>query len=157
MVGDGFKRYYAFEPDDVNFEQLYAAFKDDPKIVMIQKGVGSQNTTVAFKSDEHSEGSHVAKDRSDSNTVIEVVRLDDAVEEKVDFIKMDVEGMELEALKGAGGIIRRYKPILAVSVYHKIEDIIDLPFYIKKVNPDYKLYLRHYWDSNGTDTILFAL
>ena len=63
-------------------------------------------------------------------------------EEKVSFIKMDIEGAELPALNGAEKIIQRHKPKLAVCVYHKREDLITIPQYIKSIVPEYKFYLR---------------
>ena len=70
---------------------------------------------------------------------------------------MDIEGMELEALMGAENLIKKYKPKLAISVYHKTEDIIVIPEYILNLELGYHLYLRHYWNCNGTDTVLFAV
>ena len=78
-------------------------------------------------------------------------------EERVTFIKMDIEGAELESLKGAGRIIiREQKPKLAICVYHKKEDIFDIPEYILSLNPKYKLYLRHY-TLGEWDTVLYAI
>ena len=69
---------------------------------------------------------------------------------------MDIEGAELEALKGAEETIKRYRPKLAICVYHKPEDIVEIPKYILNINPDYKLYLRHYSDNAG-ETVLYAI
>lgn len=157
VVKDNFTRYYAFEPDKSNYDVLCDNFRENDRIVKIRKGVGSQNTYVYFRNEKNSYGSHIVDNLSDANAEIEVVRLDDILEEEIGFIKMDIEGMELEALRGATETIRAYKPILAISVYHKMEDIIEIPQYIMNLNLGYKLYLRHYWDCNGTDTILFAL
>ena len=88
---------------------------------------------------------------------MEIVRLDDIVGEEVTYIKMDIEGMELDALKGAEALITKYKPKLAISIYHKMEDIVEIPNHIRNMNLGYRFYLRHYWNCNGTDTILFAL
>lgn len=57
------------------------------------------------------------------------------------FIKMDIEGSELEALKGAEKLIRERKPSLAICVYQKENDVIEIPFYLKSLVPEYKLYL----------------
>ena len=59
-------------------------------------------------------------------------------------IKMDVEGAEREALLGSSRTIEKYKPRLMISLYHRNEDIFSLPLLIKKLNPDYKIYLRHH-------------
>lgn len=63
---------------------------------------------------------------------------------------MDIEGAELEALKGAEKVLRKCKPKLAISLYHKNEDLYQIPIWLSKVVPEYKFYLRHYsnkrWD-----------
>ncbi len=67
------------------------------------------------------------------------------------FIKMDIEGSEMEALRGAEKLIRSRKPSLAVCVYHKENDIVDIPLYLKSLVPEYKLYL-----CGGSHTICIA-
>ncbi len=79
-----------------------------------------------------------------------------SIKDKVTFIKMDVEGSELKALEGAKQTIQRDCPRLAVSLYHKPEDIIELPYYILELVPDYKFYIRHY-TSNWNETVLYAV
>ena len=72
------------------------------------------------------------------------------------MIKMDIEGAETEALKGAKMIIKRDKPVLAISIYHKPEDIIELPELISDIHEGYKFYLRHY-SLSWYDTVLYAI
>lgn len=72
------------------------------------------------------------------------------------LIKMDTEGYELPCLKGMQRIIREYKPILMVSLYHKPEDLYEIPKFIKQIDPTYRLYVR----VHGTffmETVLYAL
>ena len=76
--------------------------------------------------------------------------------EPVTFIKMDVEGAELEVIKGAKNIIMRQHPRLAVSIYHKIEDIWEIPTLILEYYSGYQLYLRHY-SFSYYDTVLYAI
>ncbi len=87
------------------------------------------------------------------------VSIDDFVESRnlktVNFIKFDIEGAEKDALLGAKETIRRHRPTLAVSVYHKNEDIIELPRVIKALDPSYSLYL-HGVCLNYGETVLFA-
>jgi hypothetical protein len=69
---------------------------------------------------------------------------------------MDIEGAELKALKGASDIIRKNRPKLAISVYHKQNDMIDIPLFLKSVIPDYRLYIRHY-SIYPAETVLYAV
>jgi hypothetical protein len=74
---------------------------------------------------------------------------------KVDFIKMDIEGAELYALKGGENSIRRYKPKLAIASYHSLDDFVNIPLWIDNLNLGYKIYLNHltiHWE----ETIIFA-
>ena len=61
---------------------------------------------------------------------------------KPNFIKMDIEGAELPALKGTEKTIRKYKPLMAISVYHNAEDLWEIPFWIKGKFPFYEFKLR---------------
>ena len=70
---------------------------------------------------------------------------------KVDYIKMDIEGAEIAALQGASATIAKCKPKLAISAYHKEDDLWKIPQLIKELNPGYKLYFEHhlpiFWES----------
>ena len=80
----------------------------------------------------------------------------DSFNEEVTFIKMDLEGSELRALMGAERIIRQYKPKLAISLYHKPEDIWELPLYILSLNSEYIFFIDHYSVATA-ETVLYAL
>lgn len=106
--------------------------------------------------DSSSDGASHISDEGDSS--IEVMSIDEAIngKEKVTLIKMDVEGAELESLKGAKNTILKDKPKLAICIYHKAQDMIDLPVYIKSLVPEYKLYIRHHSNGEG-ETVLYAM
>ncbi|PLX83453.1 MAG: hypothetical protein C0616_00300 [Desulfuromonas sp.] len=105
-------------------------------------------------------GTRVCPD-SESPTARKVttMSIDDLVRrerlEKVDFIKMDIEGSELAALKGAKETICRFAPKLAISVYHHIEDFWELPQWIDALGLGYKFHLRHF-TIHAEETVLFA-
>ena len=145
----------AFEPDNIAYENCKKIKSEHPDydIELLKYGLYSENTTLKFVETANS-ASFISE--KDGTVSIDVVALDNAVDEKVTFIKMDVEGAELEALKGAAETIKKYRPKLAISIYHKPEDIIDIPMYIKSLVPEYKLYIRHY-SSGECETVLYAI
>lgn len=91
-----------------------------------------------------------------NSTCVAVDALDQLLDDNVTFIKMDIEGAEYKAIKGAETIIRNYHPKLAISIYHNAEDIWELPRLIMTICPDYKLYLRHYSIAQA-ETVLYAV
>ena len=89
---------------------------------------------------------------------IQVDSIDDIVKNnRVDFIKMDIEGAELNALKGAAKTIVRDHPILAVCVYHKREDLLEIPNYIHSLYEGYKFYIRAYGGPYSIEIVLFCV
>ncbi|WP_177223928.1 FkbM family methyltransferase [Butyrivibrio sp. INlla21] len=155
--GNGFS--YCFEPDATNISRIHRILKnkDVSKYELIDKGVWSCGGRLGFVSTGNSV-SHIPdnNERADSGDSIEVVALDDVLLDKgVTFIKMDIEGAELEALKGANRIITENKPKLAICVYHKPQDIWEIPELILKYNPEYRFYIRHY-SYKDNETVLYA-
>lgn len=76
---------------------------------------------------------------------VKTCRIDDYCTEQnivPNFIKMDIEGAEMSALRGAQDIIRKYSPKLAICIYHSWEDRFDIPLLIHEINPDYRMYLK---------------
>jgi hypothetical protein len=68
---------------------------------------------------------------------------------------MDIEGSELEAIKGSAELIRRDKPKLAISVYHKPYDYLEIPEIICSIVPEYKFYMRQYTPLSE-ETVLYC-
>ena len=87
---------------------------------------------------------------------VEVDSIDRVSVEPVTFIKMDVEGAEYQGILGARNMIAKYKPKLAICVYHKPEDIWELPQLIHEIRSDYVFYLRHY-SFGDVETVLYAV
>ncbi len=89
---------------------------------------------------------------------VETVTIDAVLEGRpASFIKMDVEGAELRALHGAAATIRNHRPALAVCVYHKPEDLVTIPRFIKKLHPDYRLYIRGHSTLVTNELVLYAV
>ena len=80
---------------------------------------------------------------------VELVTLDDDIKEKITFLKMDIEGSEINALLGAKNHIIKDHPKLAICTYHHYEHLWEIPKLIKSFNPDYRLYLRYNGTING--------
>ena len=75
---------------------------------------------------------------------------------RIDFIKMDIEGSELAALKGGENVLRRDRPRLAISLYHRIDDFFAIPLWIDGLGCGYRFYLEHY-SIHGEETVLYAI
>lgn len=148
-------KVYAFEPCMENFHKCEKV-KEDHKLDFVSLypyGTWSQKTVLKFDSTMKT-GANV---NSNGNTEINVVAIDDIVgQEEVTFIKMDVEGSELESLQGAKRTIFNNKPKLAISIYHKPEDMVTIPLYVQSLVPEYKFYIRHL-SNLWTETVLYAV
>ena len=92
---------------------------------------------------------------------VSLCSLDEEIDEKITFIKMDVEGAEMDALMGTKRTIQRHRPKLAISLYHKISDIWEIPALIHHYVPTYKLYIRHHalWTTPAcmSEVVLYAV
>lgn len=153
----GTKEYkiIAFEPDHTSYKRCQDRLKEmpDSNIELHNAGMWSCNTTLHFSGDGNGDSRIV---QEDTGTSCKVVSLDDFLTDGATFIKMDIEGAELEALKGSERMIKRYKPKLAVCIYHKKSDLTDIPLFIKSLVPEYRLYIRHYSNSM-CETVLYAV
>ncbi len=147
---------YAFEPDKENYRACIKNFGKNCEVPweLEEAGLWNVSTRLGFY-DAHGSGSRLEEG---GGGAVRVVRLDEALKPgaPVTFIKMDVEGAELEALKGAESTIRRWKPKLAVCLYHKPQDVWEIPAYIHKLLPGHRLYIRHY-SPYILDTVLYAV
>ncbi|MEW8382582.1 MAG: FkbM family methyltransferase, partial [Candidatus Thiodiazotropha taylori] len=96
---------------------------------------------------------------SPNNITVPLRTIDSLVDsgeiEKVDFIKLDVEGYELDVLLGAAQSIQKFQPKLAISLYHKPNDIFELITYIRDTYPFYHLHIGHYTIHNE-ETVLYC-
>lgn len=150
------KKVYAFEPDPVNYQRCLERKEETgfDEAEVLPFGTWSKRDTLHFQT----LSTGASRICGDGNSSVPVVPIDEVVapEEKVTMIKMDVEGAELESLKGACQTIQRDRPKLAVCIYHKSEDMTEIPLYIQKLVPEYKFYLRHH-SNNGRETVFYAV
>lgn len=149
-----YRHVYSFEPDLTSYERCrnISRAKKYQKFTLWNKGLWSSEEVLHFSND----GTALSKVSESGDAAVEVVALDELLKnEPVTMIKMDIEGAELEALKGCEDIIRNRKPKLAISIYHKAVDFVDILAYLLSLVPEYKLYYRHY-SLYKYETVLYA-
>jgi len=145
-------RIYGFEPDRETFKALHRRFGNDPRIELHNAGLYSSRGSIGFSAD----ASRAAKVDPDSAECIDVVTLDEVVSGPVSFIKMNIEGAEIDALNGGRELIRRHAPKLAISGYHRPSDLWRLPELIAELNGRYRLYLRQH-DGGVIESVIYAI
>ena len=157
-------KVYGFELDKNNFD-IAKKLADKKNFVVENFGLGSYRHKINY-----TPSGSMSKFDSNGTETAEVITLDSYVREKniqhVDFIKLDVEGAELELLQGAVMTIARFKPVLALSAYHKWDDFWTLMKFVKSIRSDYEFAMRqyttHYDDApkqfdNGLGDLLYKL
>lgn len=144
---------YLLEPDSDNVIKIKNNTTSLQGINILEKGLWDSSTILKFNSGDK-ENSSISEE---GNVEIQTTSIDEIdTPAPITFIKMDIEGSEGKALLGARKTITENKPKLAICVYHKPEDIIELPQIVLDMNPNYKLYLRHY-SYTDTETVLYAI
>lgn len=153
--GGNFKKIVCFEPDPANFAALDLTFSSDTRVKTIRAGVWNVNTTLKFN---EGKGAGSALSNVEEKTVYVNVMAIDSVEScrEATFIKINVEGAELNALKGAKKVIETNRPKLAISIYHSNEELLAIPEYLHSTLVDYSFYVRHH-SLNWQDTVLYAI
>lgn len=142
-----FSEYYAIEPDSANYKELLKNLDNKGEDI---RGRISHYCAAAYDSSGkeisfyslHSPGSFVT---NTGNDITHTIRIDDILDgKKASCIKMNIEGSEIAALNGARKTIERYRPVLAISGYHKTWDLWEIPMLIKNIMPEYHLFMRSY-------------
>lgn len=143
-VGEEIIRYYAFEPDKSSFGILESLPKKSNKykeLVPVNAGLWSVDTELIFSEDSTQRDKSSIQENGNQKVYAKAL---DNIEFEADtdiFIKMDIEGAERDALKGAEKLIKTRKPSLAICCYHKPNDLLCIPLYLKELVPEYKIYL----------------
>ena len=151
----GAKKVYAFEPVKGTYELLKKNIEENNLqgiIIPVNKAVGQSNFMAKIKSDYAGDGGsaiEMRKDERKETLDIEVISLDSYLSgEKIDFIKMDVEGFEENALMGAKATIAKYKPVMSLSAYHKPTDKVAIPKLIREMRQDYSIKLNNFYEED---------
>ena len=126
-----------------------------PRISIFPFGLADRANEIGPLADDDviDPGARVVEDAMPMTTIDTVVARADAP--RIDFIKMDIEGSELAALRGAEATIRRWRPKLAISLYHRYEDFFAIPSWIDSLGLGYQFHLDHY-SVHAEETVLYA-
>lgn len=139
---------FALEPDEKNFRKLKQKTEGLKELTLFNIGAWSEEEVLLF---EKKAGRNSAK--SSNGIPVKFNSVDNLISSPLSFIKMDIEGAELQALEGCRKTIERHKPKLYVCAYHRNEDFFALPEKILSIREDYKIFLRHHpyipaWETN---------
>lgn len=156
-------KVYSFEfiPDNINLFKRNTSFNPSliSSIELISNPVSNiSGQNIYYK--DNGPGSKVENQPFDGQTgTTTTISIDDFVElnniQKIDFIKMDIEGAEPFALEGAIKTIKKFKPKLAIAIYHSFEDFVNIPKWILDLNLDYEIFIGHY-TIHTEETVCFA-
>lgn len=155
-VGGKFDTIYAFEPDPDTFKKLESNFAGEDRLHPINAGLFDEEKVLRFMNDG-SRGSTLVES-TDGNTVeIDVIDLDTVLDgNRVTLIKMNIEGAELPALDGAKQSIRKWRPKLAISAYHKAGDLWAVANAIIAIDDGYDIYLRQH-DGGVIESVIYGI
>ena len=154
LIGAGYRiaSGLALEPDPDNYARLQRTLGGEAPMTALRAGAYSYATTLRFAAS----GGSGARVTEEGGTTIDVVRLDDVCAEMTPtLIKMDIEGAERAALDGAIETLRRCRPALALSVYHRVDDLWHIPLWLHNLGLGYRFDLRSH-AYNGFETVLYG-
>lgn len=163
LVNGKWRQIWALEPDAKNYAKLLNALYCVPNCQAMRLAVGQKSELRLFseRAGRSSALCFAETAKSAKATEVLTVSLDDLWQNKLQYaptiIKMDVEGAEEEVIWGARKLLAEHKPKLALAAYHRTEDIFRLPLLLQRLNPAYKLYLRHHPYIPGWETNIYAV
>jgi len=156
-------RVYSFEFIPSNLQILRKNLGLNPglseRVHVVERAVWGESDLRLYYRDR-GPGSNVSFDQNGgSDGSVTTLTIDDLVVNnglpQVDFIKMDIEGAELQALRGAARTLKQFRPKLAVCLYHRLSDFVDIPEYVASLDLGYRLHIRHF-TIHAEETVLFA-
>lgn len=150
-----YKRIVTFEPDQRNVSRMKKKCRKVKNLKIIENGMSDRDGEGNFKED--AAGGYSKFVEENTGLTIPLVKMDsvDACKEAT-FIKMDIEGAEMSALRGGSEIIKARKPKLAICIYHSNEDMLQIAEYIHELVPEYKIYMRAH-NVGIAENVLYAV
>lgn len=153
VYGNCFEKYYAFELDAFNYRDLCNKIEGADSLI--------KEKITAYNIGLWDEKKEVQYDRGKSATSVDasgactgvVDKLDNILRERISFMKMDIEGAEINAMMGAMELLQAYKPVCAICIYHSLKDFIQIPKILR--NLGYKIMIRHH-DWSAAEIVCYA-
>ena len=160
-----YEKIYSFEYEKDNYDVLQrrireAYFAEMNKIELYNVGIWDKEDKGYCVYFGESDGTQIVSDAATNQNAqqCQLDALDHVLEGKrISVLKLDIEGAEINGLNGAKNIITRQKPKLAICLYHRPEDLWEIPCLIHEMNPAYKMIIKHHSMANFTDTVLYAV
>ena len=154
-----YQKIYAYEITPSTYQKLQQNVLEYENVIPVNKGVSGTPGTMYVSGREFGAANKLSDGVDEDSVLVEVVTLDEDIKEHIGVIKMDIEGAEKDAIRGAIRHIQQEKPMLAISAYHYPEDLVEISKLIREIRDDYKFYLRYngrkvFWPC---DYILFAV
>jgi len=153
---------FSFDPWGGKMITDVTKFQSFTNIKIVSKALWNKTVKVYFSSNApqgHEAGAFISNTQDGNFEIIDSISIDDFVLNeklnKLDFIKMDIEGSEIQALLGAEETIKRFKPRLAICVYHDPKHFFEIPNFILKLNPSYQIGFEHYTDNINESVMYF--
>lgn len=150
-------RIIAVEPDPKTFKRLQKFAADHDIVQPIQAGLWSEEGEASFASGGNRNSSLVGASYEHRDVTVPLVSVDMLATEPIDYIKYDVEGAERQALLGSRETILRDRPVLGISLYHRSEDLFDLPLLLDSIRSDYRFYVRRRRCLPAWEIMLYAV
>ena len=143
-----YKKIFAFEPDEKNYKKLVKNTEQLRDVYTYNLGAWECEDTAFFSLEASRNSAMSVKGKE-----VKLNSVDNVIKEPITLLKMDIEGSEKSAIKGARNTIKSYRPKLYICAYHRSEDLFALPLEINKICSDYRFYFVHHpyipaWESN---------
>ncbi|WP_289181075.1 FkbM family methyltransferase, partial [Helicobacter japonicus] len=161
LVGKNGK-VFSFEFMEENIEIFHKNMALNPQydnITLVKRPLYVDSHTFVSFSGASWSATIMADKQNKQDATFQTISIDEFVEQnkipKIDFIKLDIEGAELNALKGGAKSIKKFRPKLAICLYHSYADYVDIPIFLHELLPNYEFYFDHF-TLGRYESILFA-
>ncbi|WP_211210547.1 FkbM family methyltransferase [Arhodomonas aquaeolei] len=145
-----YHKVFLFEPSPTNMAAARERLKNERNIHFVEAAISDEVGSLRF----NVEAGPASSVCDEGGASIAVTTLDQAIQEPVTWIKMDLEGWEIKALRGAKRLIHEHSPQLSIATYHRASDFREIYAFIRSLNPSYQVRLRHY-TQGWSETVMY--